>query len=151
MRSPLASARPAFLQESRPQAYSGDSALLLEFFLARLQHLIVGGFLDAAVHKMFAYRFLFLIHAGSRNAVTSRRRGDIPIIGQPCILFGFLRWSGMLRAKKLLARLGPIGLSEFVWIALIDRRNFSRAFLNVFWRGHAHAVPMQRDFSRAFL
>ena len=43
---------------------SSNSALLLEFFLARLEHLIVGRFFDAAGDELLTERFFLFIHTG---------------------------------------------------------------------------------------
>ena len=56
----------------------------------------------------------------------------------------------MLDAHQFFARLIPIGIREFVRIALVDYRDLTCAFFHRLRRRHAHSITVHRNFSRSF-
>src|ERR1700730_14303292 len=74
----------------------------------------------------------------------------IPFFGHFRVLLGFFRGRGMLDAHQFLACLIPIGIREFVRIALVDHRDLTRSFFHRLGRRHAHSITVHRNFSRSF-
>ena len=140
--------RPLFRQLWRPRFDSNDSTLLLELFLARLEHLIVRGFFHAVGNESLTERFFLFIHPRARHSMSSILGDDFPFFLQFQSPFGFFRRQRHRRTRQLTTRLVPIGVRKFIRIALVDQSNLSRARFHYFRGRHTHAVSMQLNLSR---
>jgi len=104
-------------------------------------------FLSSVTDQMFAERFLFLINTRTRNPVAAIVRGHFPFFLEIDILFVFFRRPRGQVAQQLPARLVPIGVGKFVWIALVDHRNLARTSFDVLGGRNSHSVPMKLNFA----
>src|SRR5436190_4402011 len=95
---------------SRLRPGSRIFSLLVAFFPARFEHLIVSCLLDAFDHEMLTDALLFL-RAGTRYVVALGTSDDAPFFGHLGIIGSFLRRHIIFFAHQFMARLRPIRLS----------------------------------------
>ena len=141
---------PWFRRSRARRLNSSDATFLFEFLSARLEHLIVRRFFQSAGYELFAKRFFF-IQSSARCSMTCIVRDNFPFFNQIGVLLRFLRRPGNNDPKQFAARLRPIGIGEFIRIALVDHRDFPGTFLHFFRRRRTHAIAMHRNFSRSRL
>ena len=127
--------------------YSLLVAFLIQLLSARLHHLIMRCFLDAAADEFLADIF-FVVEAASRSAMTGRAGHFVALAS-----FRRLRLRPLLpatcdasHASQLVLGLMPIGLGEFIRISLINHGDFSRPLLDRLGRWDSESIPMEIDF-----
>src|SRR5207248_4038015 len=116
-------ARSPFDFLERPRSVSSNSALLLELFPARLEHLIVRCFFLPIGDQMFANRLFVFFHSRSRNAMPAIVWRYSPFGFEFDVLVIFLRRRCLQLAQQFLARLLPISVRKFVGFAFVDPSN----------------------------
>ena len=124
--------------------FQTKSTFLVELFFARLDHLVVGRFLDSVLNEVLA-EILFVLD--SRRAMSRGRRDDVPFFYDLGVGVGFLRRVGGQGAPQFSPSLVPVRIREFIRVALGDERNFAGALLDFIGRRRAETVAVHRNFA----
>jgi len=101
-------------------------------------------FFDSILDEVLAKVFLVL---DPRAAMASGRRHHVPLFHHFGVGVGLFRRVRTLRAEQFPTGLVPIGVGEFIRVALGNERDLAGALLDFIGRRRAEAITMNRDFA----